>query len=411
MQVLRQAPPTCRNPVHCDGCSCAPDTRASLKARFAHASALALPEGWDLLIRDGELVVGRYGRPVGAVMVCECCGHEFLGDPNGARLCNRNDCVAAVVKMHVDRTVRALGPSSAASDADEGADAFGDGDDDAELELVSLRAADDEARSPRARADAGTRNVVTPDPRVSAIVASPPSTSDAPCDKFVTPVPSTPVPGASSFVVNVAPANEQAAALVLAVCSTATASIEVPAGTKYPLIAVYDQLQVLWRGVDGDLRLHSGATADTFTYEFEPRDTTHDADDQTSRAARPPLETSPMDFSVGDRVAALWEGNYWYPGVVDKVLEGEYDIAWDGEEVNNKVPVEDVRALHLPPPLADLEAAADAKMSEAWPAGVLPRDALLAQLEQLGLGQFDALYAEARPRIVARAAAPDAMQS
>ena len=122
MQVLRQAPPTCRNPVHCDGCSCAPDTRASLKARFAHASALALPEGWDLLIRDGELVVGRYGRPVGAVMVCECCGHEFLGDPNGARLCNRNDCVAAFVKMHVDRTVRALGPTSAAPDADEGAD-------------------------------------------------------------------------------------------------------------------------------------------------------------------------------------------------------------------------------------------------------------------------------------------------
>jgi hypothetical protein len=56
------------------------------------------------------------------IMICDCCGHEFFGDPNGARLCNRNDCVAAFVKMHVDRTVRALGPSSAAPDADEGAD-------------------------------------------------------------------------------------------------------------------------------------------------------------------------------------------------------------------------------------------------------------------------------------------------
>jgi len=95
------------------------------------------------------------------------------------------------------------------------------------------------------------------------------------------------------------------------------------------------------------------------------------------------------------------------------VLEGEYNIAWDDEEVDNIVPAEDVRALHPPPPPppADLEAAADAEMSEAWPAGVLPRDALLAQLEQLGLGQFDALQAEARHRIVARAATPDAMQS
>ena len=283
--------------MHCDGCSCASDIGASPNARFAHASASALRDGLDLFFRNGELVVGRYGRPVGAVMVCECCGHEFLGDPNGARLCNRNECVAALVKMHVDRTVRALGPSSAAPDADEGegADAFGAGDDDAELELVSLRAADDEARSPRARADAGTRNVVTPDPRVSAIVASPPSTSDAPCDKFVTPVPSTPVPGASSFVVDVAPANEQAAALVLAVCSTATARIEVPAGTTSPLRVVYDKLQVLWHGVAGACAF-TGATADTFTYEFEPRDTTHDADDQTSRAARPLLEASPMDL-------------------------------------------------------------------------------------------------------------------
>ena len=115
-------------------------------------------------------------------------------------------------------------------------------------------------------------------------------------------------------------------------------------------------------------------------------------------------------FSVGDHVSALWDGN-WYPGVVDKVLEGEYDIAWDGEEVNNKVPVEDVRALHPPPPPADLEAAADAEMSEAWPAGVLPHDELLAQLEQLGLGQFDALQTEARHKIVARAATPDAMPS
>ena len=48
---------------------------------------------------------------------------------------------------------------------------------------------------------------------------------------------------------------------------------------------------------------------------------------------------------------------------------------------------------------AEAEAAADAEMSEAWPAGVLPHDELLAQLEQLGLGQFDALYAAARNRI------------
>ena len=108
--------------MHCDGCSCAPGARASLDARLADASPSALRDGLDLFFRNGELVVGRYGRPVGAVMVCECCGHEFLGDPNGARLCNRNDCVAAFVKMHVDRTVRALGPTSAAPDADEGAD-------------------------------------------------------------------------------------------------------------------------------------------------------------------------------------------------------------------------------------------------------------------------------------------------
>ena len=108
--------------MHCDGCSCASDIGASPNARFAHASASALRDGLDLFFRNGELVVGRYGRPVGAVMVCECCGHEFLGDPNGVRLCNRTDCVAAFVKMHVDRTVRALGPSSAAPDADEGAD-------------------------------------------------------------------------------------------------------------------------------------------------------------------------------------------------------------------------------------------------------------------------------------------------
>ena len=122
MQLFRRAPPTCRSAVHCDGCSCASDIGASLDAQLADATPSALRDGRDLLIRDGALVVRRYGRPVGAVMICDCCGHEFFGTPNGVRLCNRNNCVAAFVKMHVDRTVRALGPSSAAPDADEGAD-------------------------------------------------------------------------------------------------------------------------------------------------------------------------------------------------------------------------------------------------------------------------------------------------
>ena len=95
--------------MHCDGCSCASDIGASLDAQLADATPSALRDGRDLLIRDGALVVRRYGRPVGAVMICDCCGHEFFGTPNGVRLCNRNDCVAAFVKMHVGHTVRALG--------------------------------------------------------------------------------------------------------------------------------------------------------------------------------------------------------------------------------------------------------------------------------------------------------------
>ena len=177
--------------------------------------------------------------------------------------------------------------------------------------------------------------------------------------------------------------------------------MESPAATSSgETFSVGDRVIALWED-----RWYPGVVAEVLAGQY---DIAWDDEEDVNNVV--PENYVRAAFSVGDHVSALWGGN-WYPGVVDKVLEGEYDIAWEGEEVNNKVPVEDVRALHLPPPLADLEAAADAKMSEAWPAGVLPRDALLAQLEQLGLGQFDALQTEARHRIVARAATPDAMQS
>ena len=152
--------------MHCDGCSCASDIGASLDAQLADATPSALRDGRDLLIRDGALVVRRYGRPVGAVMICDCCGHEFFGTPNGVRLCNRNNCVAAFVKMHVGHTVRALGPSSAAPDADEGADAFGDCDDD---ELAA-------PPSPRAPGEPSTVRAVSPEP------ADPDAEPSAPAD-------------------------------------------------------------------------------------------------------------------------------------------------------------------------------------------------------------------------------------
>ena len=43
-----------------------------------------------------------------------------------------------------------------------------------------------------------------------------------------------------------------------------------------------------------------------------------------SRVALTPVAA----FGVGDRVDALW-GQRWYPGVVDAVVEGGYNILWD----------------------------------------------------------------------------------
>ena len=50
---------------------------------------------------------------------------------------------------------------------------------------------------------------------------------------------------------------------------------------------------------------------------------------QEARVAAP---TPVAAFGVGDAVLALW-GHKWYPGVVDAVVDGAYNILWDdGDE-------------------------------------------------------------------------------
>ena len=48
-------------------------------------------------------------------------------------------------------------------------------------------------------------------------------------------------------------------------------------------------------------------------------------------------------YGVGDEIYALW-GHHWFPGVVDEVLDGGYEIAWDEEDASNEVPAAHVRA-------------------------------------------------------------------
>ena len=47
-------------------------------------------------------------------------------------------------------------------------------------------------------------------------------------------------------------------------------------------------------------------------------------------------------MKVGDRVQARW-GKRWFPGVVDEIVEGGYEIAWADEESSNEVRAADVR--------------------------------------------------------------------
>ena len=63
-----------------------------------------------------------------------------------------------------------------------------------------------------------------------------------------------------------------------------------------------------------------------------------------SRVAAAPLTTPVAEFSVGDRVLAVW-GYKLYPGVVDEVVDGghAYEIKWDdGDE--GRVLAKNVRA-------------------------------------------------------------------
>ena len=63
-------------------------------------------------------------------------------------------------------------------------------------------------------------------------------------------------------------------------------------------------------------------------------------------------------LNVGERVEACWgnsRSSRWYPGVVDKIVYGGYEVRWDDDGSFNVIVAEKVRPAP-PPPREDLNA-------------------------------------------------------